>query len=218
MAVPILNKTCKTVLVIDPSSNHLAYTISTINTKTNEFTVVKSGMVWTKDSWVKGKKYLNIHDSIEYLLNNKYFIVDTVVTEQYFMNFKLKSGMSSVPTVNGIIQMLCAKYGVTYLETPPPSWRTALSIKPVKDSEGKNDYKVPTAKAVSKYINVPKTIKSNITLKERSTPHDITDCLAITLALAIKNNFVNIDKSNTVFLGYGFVDELNEISKEVNKI
>lgn len=219
MSIPTLNPVNQTILVIDPSASHLAYCYIDLDFKTKEAHFQSTGMLWTKGTWNRGQRFLYMNRCFDVMLNGiPSHIPNTIVSEQYFVNPKMLSGGTAViPVINGLLEMKAAELGdVQYTETPPPSWRSQLGIKFLKDSKGKRDYKTPTVNAVeANGIKIPDAVISNITLKARETPYDISDCLAIGLAVCKANGFSNITVSNTLFHPKMLTDEFNRVSKEI---
>lgn len=204
----------KNVLFIDPSSEHLAYALFGLH---EDLAVIKlAGMVWTSPSWSKGRRFSYVNRCIKYLLNKLHDPPSLVVTEQYFMNPKLRVGVAVIPTINGIIEMNADDENIEYIEMPPTEWRKLLEIKPVLNSEGKRDYKKPTADVVNKYITMPLEILSNYTLKLRTVPHDLTDALAIGLAYCKKQGLNKVESNSGVFTNPIVTNELFKL-KDKNK-
>lgn len=202
-------------LFIDPSSSHLAFCLATLDLNKKEMYIVAVGMLWTKDSWTKAKRY-------RYMLNAATILVDgtkevlphVLVTESFFMNPKLPMGSAVVPTINALLNMAAEEKEVIYQELGPSAWRGILGIK-YATIAGKRDYKVPTANLVKKSITVPETIPSNINRKERQLPHDITDVLAIALAVAKHHNITKIVTANTAFYPVDLLDKFAKLAEKV---
>jgi len=203
-------------LAIDPSSAHLAYVLAECD-KGGELHIHSAGVIWVKDSWAKGKKLIYMSYALHYLVNRMLPISKLVFSEQFFANPRMLSSSSSViPTVNNLLEMSC-----TWPETvplhlvPPPTWRRILGIKAIQTAKGK-DYKQPTADYVKSKMTVPDEVQSNITGKLRATPHDVTDALAIALAIAKENGYDKaVTVGNAAFLNFSFLDYLNRFEKKV---
>lgn len=206
----------QTILFIDPSAQHLAYCFVDFDFKNMEAFISGCGMIWTKASWTKGQRFHYMNNCFNLLMKGlPGFIPNMAVTEQFFMNPKLRSGVAVVPSVNALLEMNCSIHNIDYGEIPPPSWRSELNIKAIK-LNGKRDYKQPTKEVVENFIgSLPEEIKSNVTLKPRSTPSDISDVLAISLAHIQNMGFKKIDKSNILFIPYNIIEALN---KEIENI
>lgn len=174
----------KRILVLDPSTSHLAFTYIVI--EGDVATVEKAGMLWTMPKWPMAQKLDYMYDQLELLIAED---IQEFHTEGYFVHFSRPSGISAIPTINNLFRMLVWKKLTEDLvkEIPPTKWRKTLGIKPTMIN-GKRDYKVPTADVVVSMIGpIPEKIISNITGKERTLPHDITDALAIGLSVAKDN-------------------------------
>jgi len=203
------------ILCLDPASTHLAYTISEI--QGDELYIKAIGMVWTKASWHRGQRFLYMDRCLDALIEG--IIPDNIIhnttTEAYFVNFKQRSGVAVVPTINGFIEKTCAKYKVPYSELSSSVWRKELQIKPDKTVKtGK--YKHPTKLKVEEFIGkVPDTIISNITRKERALPNDVTDALAITIANAKKKGVTKVVLANAAFLPMTTIERFYNIAKEI---
>jgi len=185
-SIPLIdiNKT-KTILVIDPSASHLAYCLADLNKEKNELQIFYVGMLWTKSKWKRGLRFYYVQKCVYHLLNSlKDALPSAVYVEGFFANPKQMFGSAVIPTINGLIECLTVPYKVAYFEIPPPTWRSNLGIKPIKNSIGKRDYKVPTKAYVESILGkLPDEIPSNSNDKMRTTPSDIADVLAITIAI-----------------------------------
>ncbi len=204
------------LLIIDPSSSHLAYTLINLNFKSEELNIVACGMVWVPDSYTKGKKYRYMLRALQLLAaGNKDGSPDGLVTEGFFVNPKMLMGSAVVPTINSFVCMAADELDLPFFEIGPSTWRGILGIKAVKDSDGKRDYKIPTADLVKRQITVPDTIPSNINRKQRKMPNDITDVLAIALAIGRHHGINKVSQSNTAFYPIQYLDALEQLSKEL---
>lgn len=182
MPINFKERTHTRLLVIDPSSSHLAYSLITLDpiTKVANFDYI--GQLWTKDTWSRGKKFAYMMKAIQVLIDSS-TDPSQVFTESFFMNFKQMNGSSTIPVINGIIELLASINDIQFEEFGPPVWRGVLGIKPVM-TNGKKDYKVPThTKVVQVVGQLPSQITSNITGKPRDLPNDVTDCLAFSIAV-----------------------------------
>lgn len=210
MSLPVPPVNNETILVFDPSASHMAYCICTI--KDNKAVITNAGMLWTKDSWSKGRRFSYMKKVISYLM--LVYKPSKCFTEAFFANPKLLAHSAVIPTVNGLIE-LCSydNDNIAYNEVSPSWWRSVLSIKPTK-IDGKRDYKVPTADTVSALLGkgkVPEVIISNVTGKERTTPHDLTDVLAITLSLLTANKVQKVDLADKTFYNETVLKYLKEM-------
>jgi Holliday junction resolvasome RuvABC endonuclease subunit len=189
----------------------MAYAVCTI--KHNKAVITNCGMLWTKDSWSKGRRFSYMKKAITYLM--LVYNPSKCFTEAFFANPKLLAHSAVIPTVNGLIELCSYDQGdLPYNEVSPSWWRSVLNIKPTK-TEGKRDYKIPTAQAVKEAlprIAVPEVVLSNVTGKERATPHDMTDVLAIVLSLLKANNITSIDLTDKTFYNENVLKYLKEMA------
>lgn len=88
-----------------------------------------------------------------------------------------------------------------------------MGVKPVRDSKGKRDYKKPTRDAVEAYMDVPETLVSNVTGKTRATPHDMTDALAIAIAVGVENGIDKVTSGNVCFKNIGLEEHLRKFDE-----
>jgi len=215
MATPRLEDKDQKFLVCDPSASHLSYVLCEYDSKAKELFISAVGMLWTKADWSRGNRFLYMNRAFETIIQSRY-IPTTICSEQYFIaGSKFGAGVAVIPIINGLLEMNCAQFNLKYLEVPPPSWRSTLGIKFIKDASGKRDYKTPTKDMVLKSIQVPEEIESNITRKPRATPHDMFDALAITLAMAKELNVKKVTVDNAAFLPFDLIEKLHNISKEI---
>ena len=176
----------KRILVLDPSTAHLAYVFMELEGKSA--TVVRAGMLWTKPEWPLGQKLDYMYHGLTALMDEQ---LDEFFTEGFFVHFSRPTGISAIPSINNIFRMLIFRKtkSDTLVEIPPTKWRKTLGIKPDMVA-GKRDYKGPTGRIVESHIGkMPEKVTSNITGKERALPHDITDALAIALATAKEKGY-----------------------------
>jgi hypothetical protein len=204
------------ILVVDPSSSHLAYTIMTFKSA-KDVEIEKCGMLWAQDKWSRGRKFHYIYKCMQALMHSIPKI-EAIVTEAFFANPRMLGSASSIPTVNGIIEMVAdmnstseVGYPVDYLEIPPTHWRKIINLKPVV-IDGSKDYKKPAKDIVIAHLGkLPETIISNVTGNARELPHDITDCLAISIAVAKFLGYTDIRMSNTAFNNKEDLDLFKEL-------
>lgn len=222
----ILHSKGNHILCIDPSANHLAYALCHVNKDTMNMNIVACGMIWTKPTWSRGQRLSYVKHCIQSIIEspiNASQVTVNVYSEGFFVNPSQMIGFSDIPTVNGIIEMICFETQVQpeFSEIPPTEWRKVLSIKPNMDNvlqkdgsfKKKRDYKIPTLKAVEQALGkLPDKIISNITLKERDMPYDVSDALAIALAVAKSNGF----KPGMVFgSAFSNLTHINEFQKNI---
>lgn len=204
------------LLFLDPSASHMAYTIMEFDFDKKEMYLVSAGMIWTKDSWAKGKKYRYMYGALKLLASKgAEGKLEVLVTESFFANPKQMHGSAVVPTINALANMACDYYGLRFEEMGPSGWRKILGIKPGKDTKGKRDYKTPTADYVKKYIKLPAEITSNITNKSRSLPHDVTDVLAIALAVGKHHGLTKVITGNVAFTPFTLTQDLLKLTEEI---
>jgi hypothetical protein len=199
---PLNNKARNSVriLTVDPSGSHLAYTISSLDQFTSTQIIEDAGIIWVSDAWSRGQKFSYMRKCLEFLIQTA--DITSVVTEAFFVSPKLKVGTSVIPTINNLMQMIIYETGreILYEEVSPTSWRHKLSIKPVKDSKGKRDYKQPTKDRVEQLLKIsfPETVISNITSQPRDFPTDIPDAMAITIYISYEYNIKKLAVSPTM--------------------
>lgn len=214
---PVLGTSGKfPILVTDPSASHLAWCLCILDISKGECYIAHAGQLWTKDKWSRGQRYDYMFRCLEALSQGDKEVTPSVaVTEAFFMNPKLLFSAAVIPTVNAFIEIACSRIKAKYLEFSPTSWRGIVGIKGVKDAKGKKDYKVPTADYVKKFMKLPDTVPSNINRKERQMPHDVTDVLAMALAIAKFHSCDKIIQSNTCFMPVKWLEKFAKLSEEV---
>lgn len=204
-------------LLIDPSSSHLGWSLVQLDLDKKELYISAAGMLWTSDSWTRPTSFKYMWEAVKILLDGDGEIIPhVIVTESFFMNPKLPMGSAVVPTINALISMAAEEVDVHYQEMGPSTWRGILGIKALTIN-GKRDYKKPTADLVKKHISLPETIQSNINRKERMLPHDVTDVLAIAIAVAKHHGISKIITGNSAFLPFTILEKLNKLAKEIKK-
>jgi hypothetical protein len=179
--------------------------------------VVEScGMVWVPASFSKGKKYRYMLAAINLLAaGDEDAVPSAIVTEAFFANPKQMMGSAVVPTINSFANMAADALKLEFHEMGPTTWRGILGIKAIKTEDGKRDYKTPTADYVRKFITLPEEIPSNINRKLRKMPNDITDVLALALALVKHHGIEKVSQSNTTFHPFSWLEKLEKLSKEI---
>jgi hypothetical protein len=204
------------ILVLDPSSSHMAFCIITLDFKLQEVGIETCGMIWTKDSWSKGKKYRYMQQTLRLLAQGDLEgTPEVIITEAFFSNPNQMMGSAVVPTINAFACMAADEFKLGYLDFGATTWRGILGIKAVKDSAGKRDYKVPTANLVSQQVKLPSEIPSNITRKVRQMPNDITDVLAIALAVGRHHGLNKVTQSHTAFTPFQWLEKLHNLSETI---
>lgn len=208
----------KTFLVIDPSASHLAYVIIDVDFDKKDAGILSAGMMWTKTSYSKGQRFSYIRKGIQTLLN-VLPLVDIVYTEAFFANPKQMQGSAVIPVVNGLIELSCVEVSrepIQYEEIPPTSWRSILGIKPVINRvfeggkfKNKRDYKTPTLQLVELTLGkLPEQVMSNVTSKLRDTPHDLSDALAIGLAILKEHGIEKVEFFGNTWHNKDIIDQL----------
>jgi hypothetical protein len=213
MSLELAPSANKKLLVIDPSGSHLAFSIVSIDDKVLTFHYV--GMLWTQPSWGIGKRLSYMERAFKFLLNLKNHVVDSMYTEAFFVNKFKMSGISVIPTVNNLMQKVIYEEDsrIGYKEISPTTWRKVLGIKAVTSDTGGKDYKFPTETYVKNNIKVPlpDEIISNITFNLRARPNDITDVMAISMAIGKTLGCTEFDVTSYCF-NYGlFYNSLKEL-------
>lgn len=204
------------LLFTDPSASHLAYCLLTLDLAAKEAFITHIGMLWTRSTWSRGQRFKYMQRALEKLINGLARPLDGCVTEAFFANPKLMFGSSVIPTVNAFIEMACSAHKAGYLEIGPPSWRSVLSVKAIKDETGKKDYKGPTKTLVElTFGQLPEKILSNLDQKERKLPNDIPDCLAIALAYCKVSGVTQIKIDPNAYTNLALLNELALIGKEI---
>lgn len=201
---------------LDMSSTCTGYSIAKLEGR--KCTISRCGVMWFPTSWTNAQKYHHIHQSIGefYSIN----AVTDVIYESYHVNPNQVGNSLVVPEMIGAMKAAtCDVWGqpMGTEELSPTAWRGILGIKPIKtpklDKNGKQvftkksnrpqfdrDYKTPTKNYVNNLLNnqIPATLISNVTGKERATPSDLYDSLAICIAWHMKlgvNEFILKDEA-----------------------
>jgi Holliday junction resolvasome RuvABC endonuclease subunit len=203
------------IIVIDPSGTHLAYAVIVLDKEAGVGIIEHTGMLWTKDSWTKGKRFSYMFKAIKSLI--KEADPDAVYTESFFANPKAMSGSFVIPIVNGLIEMACweSNKNIQFEFVSPTKWRKILGIKSIKTKD-KRDWKEPTKRMVEFLLDkLPDTIISNITEKERQLPTDIPDVLAISLAIGWEHGIKIIDFNEDFCYNNKYRQHFNAIAKEI---
>lgn len=181
------------VLFLDVSSSCTGYSVAAVDFGAKKVEWKSTGALWLDPKWSHQEKYSYMFNA----LASYFFIVeqiDYIVVEQYSINPKKMAGVTVVPEMHGSIKAGAWENGIKVSSILPQSWRAILGIKPnvTLDSKGKKkrDYKEPTKVSMEKrFPNIPDKIISNMTSKERQTPSDLYDALAIGLAWLIRLGF-----------------------------
>jgi Holliday junction resolvasome RuvABC endonuclease subunit len=204
------------VLVLDPSSEHMAYCI--VNPLNGVFNIIKCGMIYCSSGWTMGKKLNYIYDAIMFLvLDNS---IKHIITEAFFIPFgKRQMGVTIIPTINNILKMLAYNIFketggyISVIEVPTTTWRKWLGSGSVKDDKGKRDFKEPCRVKVIEHLGdiLPQDVMSNTNLKPRKLPHDITDCLGIAIAHGLELRYPKIVASPDLFNDNKTLNILNSL-------
>jgi Holliday junction resolvasome RuvABC endonuclease subunit len=190
-------------LFLDLSSTCSGYSVAKMEGR--KCTIVRAGAMWFPSDCANGQKYYQMQQAVSefYTVN----AVTDIIYESYHVNPNQVGNSLVVPEMIGAMKAAC--YDVFGMpigceELGPTSWRGILGIQAIKtpklDKQGKptfkksrsgrmmeaveRDYKTPTINYVDKILDnqIPKMLKSNITGKERATPNDLYDSLAICIA------------------------------------
>lgn len=201
------------LLVLDPSSSHLAYVYITLDLDNKKANITKAGMVWSKASYNKAQRYIYMQAALEHLSSQS---ISFTISEQYFSNPKMLSGsVAVIPTINALALMAAYKNKAQYVELGASSWRGILGIKAIKTDKGR-DYKKPTLDRVVSLIgSLPATIASNLDMRERQLPHDLSDALAIALAISKYHDVTQITVDKDCFRPVDLLEALSKLSKEI---
>jgi Holliday junction resolvasome RuvABC endonuclease subunit len=179
------------VLCLDASSSCTGY--SKILVDGDSVVISSVGCIWFGVDWDHGQKYNYLYD----LLHKEFSDIGGLVVEQYSVNMTKGNGILVSPELHGIIKLFANQMGIKMEYIAPQTWRSVLGIKAikVKNKKGKEkrDFKVPTAEYVSGIVNIPETMTSNITKKERQTPNDVTDAIALSFAWVKRNKLKIVD-------------------------
>lgn len=184
------------ILGLDVSSTCTGYAVLTCDFLTRKATVTSAGALWLSNNTDNALKY----NYISKCLSEYFYILgymDYLVHEQYSINMKKAQGIMVTPEMIGAIKATVAELGVSYESISPQSWRKELGIKAdITEKNGKRerDYKGPTKEWVNNLTCVPDTIISNITGKERNTPSDVYDAIAVIFAWAQKLTGANDER------------------------
>lgn len=214
--VPLFTAGKHDVLFIDPSASHLAYVFGHLDLEKKVMNLKYIGMVWTENSFKRGRRFRYMHGAIE-MLATRLPADSAIVTEQYFSNPRMLTGGTAViPTVNAFLEMAADRWSLAFQEIGAASWRSILGIKMVK-ANGKRDYKQPTADGVRRLLgkDLPLNIPSNINGKMRKLPNDVTDVLAIALAFAKHHGVVDITMDADAFHPTEILMELSGWAKSL---
>lgn len=186
-------------LFLDMSSTCTGYTVAKLEGR--KCVISRCGVMWFPNDWTNAQKYHHIHQAIGefYSIN----AVTDVIYESYHVNPNQVGNSLVVPEMIGAMKAAtCDVWGMPLgtEEMGPTAWRGVLGIKPIKtpklDKNGNpvltrtgramydRDYKTPTKEYVDSVLGnvIPDRLVSNVTGKERATPSDLYDSLAICLA------------------------------------
>lgn len=178
------------ILFLDISSSCTGWAVASQDVGKKEVTIHKAGVIWFNSSWDHGQRY---HYLAQFIINIAYiqFQIDHVVAEGYMVNRKRIMGVLVIPEATGAVKASCKEVDppLTFDNILPQTWRSALKIKKNSKYAGKKAWKEPAKKFVNKQFpkKVPKKMVSNVTGKERATPHDLYDALCIAMGWFAKD-------------------------------
>jgi len=172
------------ILFLDVSSACTGYSIMKVNFADKTCQLSSCGSLWLDRKWKDQEKYSYLFKAI-----SQYFWVvgqvDYIVSEQYSINPKKMVGVQVLPEMMGVVKVAAEENGVSVSSILPQTWRSQLGIKPTitldKNGKNKRDYKAPTKEVVLELYEIPERSISNITGKDRATPSDLYDAIAIGL-------------------------------------
>lgn len=205
------------ILCIDPSGSHMAYVVAELDLDNGIFTILNAGMIWTKASYERAARLSYMQAAIATMISHPphtEHVIDAVVTESFFSNPKqLTGGTAIVPTINAFIEMAADDAGAKFQEVGATTWRSILGIKATKDDKGKRDYKEPAKRVVELYTKLPEQIPSNIDMRPRNLPHDLTDALCIALAIAKYHNIAKVAFDTAWHYPHGYLLRFMQLTK-----
>jgi len=146
--------------------------------------IVRAGAIWFPASWENTQKYAYMYR----LVTEDFYVtsaISDIVYERYSFSMNQRSGSLVVPEMIGAIK--AATHDVAGLplgieDITPQTWRSQIGIKADKDPvTGKRDFKTPCIAHFDKLFEgkIPNFLISNVTGKERKTPHDLYDALGV---------------------------------------
>ncbi len=199
----------ETVLIIDPSSDSIGWSIAKLSK--DQFVITNSGALRATSSWSLGRRLFYMYRSIKLLCNH--FKVTTIVSEEAIIARGM-AGAAVVPTIVNIIKMLA--YELLELDLVllhVDSWRKQLGISgiPKVDKRGqlvlnkrgkpKKDFKEPCAQKVKEIlkIDLPELILDNRNLRQSALKDDVSDSLGIAIAYGMSLNYPIIKASADIF-------------------
>lgn len=173
------------VLFLDVSSTCTGYSIMSVDFENKSASIKEAGALWLNNKkWTDQERY----GYVFHVICDFFWIVkgiDYIVTEQYSINPKKMVGVQVLPELSGVLKAAAEENGVQVSSILPQTWRAQLGIKPVlgTNTKGKTtrDYKTPVKDYIENIYQVPTKCISNITEKERATPSDLYDAMAIGL-------------------------------------
>lgn len=181
------------ILFLDVSSTCTGYTIANLDISDKKAPVIikNAGVLWFDAEWDHPTKYSYIFNAIlTYfeLVEN----IDLIIHEQYSINKDRMSGVMVVPEMIGAIKVAAKENGVKIDSFAAQSWRSELKIKPVVVNK-KRDYKTPCKDLIKTlFTNIPDSLLSNITGKNRAVPSDLYDSMGLCLGWLYRNNYKKI--------------------------
>jgi len=179
------------ILFLDVSSSCTGYSVASVDFLNKKAEITKAGCIWLDPNWDHAQKYDYLYNMVQVYFETVEQ-VDHIVVEQYSVNTSKMSGVLVSPEAHGVIKAAAYSNGVKVSSILPQSWRAILKIKPKLTDTGKGkpkrDFKAPTKEKVLDMMAVPEEVISNITKKNRQTPSDLYDAVAIGVAWLQKNN------------------------------
>lgn len=188
------------VMFLDISSSKVGYAVASLNFKTKNYFIKKSGVIWLHEKWPHGKKYNYIANSI---LNHFWILgdIDYVVVEQYSVNPNKMMGVNVVSEMQGAIKSALWEHELDSVSILPQTWRSQLGIKPTvtinKNGKKEKDFKTPTKERILQDFDVPENVLSNISKKPRKTPDDVYDAMGICMGWMKKYN-ISMKKNKNI--------------------
>lgn len=182
------------LLFLDASSTCTGYCVVNVNFKTKKCNVKNAGAIWLPDTDHQ-EKYAYIHHAI---LNYFNIVeqIDYIVAEQYSINPKKMVGALVSVELHGVIKVAAAEMGVKVKTFPPQSWRKELGAKREPNN---SDWKIPVKNKILEMVDVPETVTSNVTGKERQTPSDLFDAVGLAIGFLRRIGLPNITFNGTEF-------------------
>lgn len=187
-------------LFLDTSSSCTGYVVArldrgkSLNMSDATCVIERAGAIWFPANWTNPQKYAYMYK----LVTEDFYItsaITDIIYERYSFSPSQRMGSLVVPEMIGAIkaatQDVCSMpLGVE--EIAPQTWRSQIGLKAiettvqVKDkktgaikSKKQRDFKTPCVDYFKGKYEIPEKILSNVTGKERATPHDVFDAFGI---------------------------------------